>query len=126
VINSDQIKFHNFPYDFDVSNNFFIDLCNEVKKSISINIPINFYGCYPELGFMKKTALYLKSRVSDTSMTKWLTLQQGIVAPLDPQSFNVWCTFENRRPPASDFDLKTPEGKAEFAKFEEHLKKELG
>lgn len=27
---------------------------------------------------------------------------------------------------ASDFDLRTPEGKAEFAKYEEHLKKELG
>ena len=27
---------------------------------------------------------------------------------------------------ASDFDLRTPEGKADFAKFEEHLKKELG
>ena len=105
VINSNQIKFYNFPYDFDVNNNFFIDLCNEVKKLISIDIPINFYGCYPELGFMKKTAFYLKSRVSDSSMTKWLTLQQGIVEPLDPRSFNVWCTFENRRPPASDFDL---------------------
>lgn len=27
---------------------------------------------------------------------------------------------------ASDFDLKTPEGKAEFAKYEEHIRKELG
>lgn len=27
---------------------------------------------------------------------------------------------------ASDFDLKTPEGKADFAKYEEHLKAELG
>jgi hypothetical protein len=27
---------------------------------------------------------------------------------------------------ASDFDLKTPEGKADFAKYEEHLRKELG
>lgn len=27
---------------------------------------------------------------------------------------------------ASDFDLKTPDGKAEFAKYEEHLRNELG
>ena len=27
---------------------------------------------------------------------------------------------------ASDFDLKTPEGKAEFAKYEQHLREELG
>ena len=32
VINSDQIRFYNFPYDFDVNNNFFIDLCNEVAS----------------------------------------------------------------------------------------------
>jgi len=103
--NFSQIKFYNFPHDFDKDNNFFIDLCNEVLKITNINFSIHFYGCYPKMSFVQKIFLYSKSRILDSSMTKWLTLQQGIVTPIDPLAFNVWCTFENRRPPANGFDL---------------------
>ena len=105
MTNLSQIKFYNFPHDFNSSSNFFVDLYNEVLKITNINFPIHFYGCYPDMSFIKKTFLYIKSRISDSSMTKWLTLQQGIVVPTDEHAFNVWCTFENRRPPASGFDL---------------------
>ena len=103
--NFSQIKFYNFPHDFDKDNNFFIDLCNEVLKITNMNFSIHFYGCYPKMSFVQKIFLYSKSRILDSSMTKWLTLQQGIVTPIDPLAFNVWCTFENRRPPANGFDL---------------------
>jgi hypothetical protein len=103
--NFSQIKFYNFPHDFDKDNNFFIDLCNEVLKITNMNFSIHFYGCYPKMSFVQKIFLYSKSRILDSSMTNWLTLQQGIVTPIDPLAFNVWCTFENRRPPANGFDL---------------------
>jgi hypothetical protein len=103
--NLNNVKFYNFPHDFNKNDNFFIDLCNEVSKNADIDFPIHFYGCYPEISFIEKTFLYFKSRITDSAMTKWLTLQQGIEVPVDKHAFNIWCTFENRRPPASNFNL---------------------
>ena len=45
------------------------------------------------------------SRKSNSQMTRWLNLQQGVIEPNDKSAFNIWCTFENRRPPVSGFDL---------------------
>ena len=100
-----EIKFFNFPYDFDPKANFFRDLAQEALKTEPFSGPIHFYGCYPEVSTLKKSLLYFQSRVSDTGMTKWLNLQQGVVVPADSSALNIWCTYENRRPPAEGFDL---------------------
>jgi len=100
-----RIKFFNFPFDFNPDANFFLDLTREVLKNVNYSGPIHFYGCYPEMSTFKKALLYSRSRNSDSGMTKWLNLQQGVVTPQDPKAFNVWCTYENRRPPVKGFDL---------------------
>jgi hypothetical protein len=105
VIVTPEIKFFNFPHDFDQDANFFLDLTKEVLKKVNFLGPIHFYGCYPEISTLRKALLYFHSRISDSGMTKWLNLQQGIVVPHNSQAFNIWCTYENRRPPLQGFDL---------------------
>ena len=100
-----QIKFFNFPFDFDPDANFFLDLIQDVLSSRSYPFPIHFYGCYPKMSTSKKAISYFYSRFSDAGMTRWLKLQQGEVTPYDSSAFNIWCTFENRRPPVEGFDL---------------------
>ena len=102
---SSEIKFFNFPSDFNPDANFFRDLTEDVLTKEHFSGPIHFYGCYPEMTTFKKALLYFKSRISDTAMTNWLNLQQGVVVPHDPLAFNIWCTYENRRPPAAGFNL---------------------
>ena len=100
-----EIKFFNFPFDFNPDANFFLDLTKEVLEKENFFGPIHFYGCYPEMSTFKKALFYFQSKISDTGMTKWLNLQQGVVIPHDPHAFNIWCTYENRRPPLQGFDL---------------------
>ena len=100
-----KINFYNFPHDFDHNNNYFRDLLNLASKQVSIETPIDIYGCYPEMSLLKKSLLFAKSRWSDSSMTSWLNHQQGLVKPYNPSAFNIWSSFENRRPPHDDFDL---------------------
>lgn len=102
---TEEIKFYNFPYDFDSEANFFLDITQEAVTRKPASMPIHFYGCYPKVSTFKKAILYFRSRISDSGMTKWLNLQQGVVVPYDPNAFNIWCTFENRRPPVEGFDL---------------------
>ena len=40
-------------------------------------------------------------------MVKWLNNQQGITEPINKNDFNIWVTYENRRPPHQNFDLTT-------------------
>lgn len=100
-----EVKFFNFPSDFNPDANFFKDLTQDAIKKEKFKGPIHFYGCYPEMSTLKKAILYFRSRISDSGMTNWLNLQQGVVVPYDPLAFNVWCTYENRRPPIAGFDL---------------------
>ena len=100
-----KINFYNFPHDFDHNNNYFRDLLNSASSHVSIDFPIDVYGCYPEMSLLRKSWLFAKSRVSDSSMTSWLNHQQGVVKPFNPDAFNIWCSFENRRPPINDFNL---------------------
>jgi len=103
--NSSDIKFYNFPYDFNIESNFFLDLINKALIIKNTDIPIHFYGCYPNISLIRKTLLFANSRISDSAMTEWLNLQQGVIEPVDKRAFNIWCTFENRRPPVNRFDL---------------------
>jgi hypothetical protein len=105
VKNNLNIGFNNFPYDFNVESNFFLDLINNASNIKSSELPIHFYGCYPDISLFKKVLLFANSRISDLAMTKWLSIQQGVVKPIDKRAFNIWCTFENRRPPINNFDL---------------------
>jgi len=99
------INFYNFPHDFDHKDNYFRDLIIKASHQIKVDFPIDVYGCYPEMSLIKKSILFFKSRFFDSSMTKWLNHQQGVVKPFNSNAFNIWSTFENRRPPLSDFDL---------------------
>ena len=105
MIKSPEIKFYNFPFDLNPNANFFLVLAREALAKADFSGPIHFYGCYPEISTFKKALLYFRSRISDSGMTNWLNFQQGIVAPHNPKAFNIWCTYENRRPPAEGFDL---------------------
>ena len=102
---SPEIKFYNFPFDFNPNANFFLALAQEALAKESFSGPIHFYGCYPEISILKKALLYFGSRISDSGMTNWLNFQQGVVVPHNSKAFNIWCTYENRRPPAEGFDL---------------------
>jgi hypothetical protein len=104
-IMSSDIDFFNFPYDFNKNDNFFLQLILDVAEQHRIDRPIHFYGCYPEVSSFKKAFLYIKSRFSNDGMTHWLKFQQGLAEPTNSDALNVWCTFENRRPPAEGFDL---------------------
>ena len=105
MIKSSPVRFFNFPFDFNPDANFFLDLAQNVLSSRSFPFPIHFYGCYPDVSTFKKAIFYFHSKFSDAGMTRWLKLQQGEVIPHDSNAFNVWCTFENRRPPVKGFDL---------------------
>lgn len=102
---STNVFFKNFPHDFNEEDNFFINLVEDSKELLTIEKDIYFYGCYPDRNMIKKILLFVKSKLSNEGMTNWLKFQQGIEPPLDPKAFNVWCTFENRRPPEESFDL---------------------
>jgi hypothetical protein len=103
--NSRDIKFYNFPNDFNVKSNYFLDLIDKALPIKNGGIPIHVYGCYPNISLFRKIVLFASSRISDSAMTKWLNMQQGVIEPLDKKAFNIWCTFENRRPPVNRFDL---------------------
>jgi hypothetical protein len=103
--NSKRVFFRNFPHDFDEENNFFLQLVNDSNEFIEVERDIYFYGCYPDKNIFKKAILFARSKISNKGMTNWLKFQQGIEIPIDLNAFNVWCTFENRRPPAEGYDL---------------------
>ena len=100
-----EIKFFNFPHDFDELDNFFLYLANDALRNVENKRPIHFYGCYPGSNFYEKIFMFIKSRLSNKGMTKWLSYQQGVIEPKDKNAFNVWCTYENRRPPSDSYDL---------------------
>jgi len=105
VILISSTEFFNFPHDFNPKSNYFLELIKEIAEEIDLQTPIHFYGCYPEIKIFRKVFLYLLSRTSNSNMTKWLNLQQGVVVPHNRNAFNIWCTYENRRPPVLGFDL---------------------
>jgi len=103
--NSMKVFFRNFPHDFNEKDNFFLQLVKDSKELIEVERDVYFYGCYPDKNIVKKTILFVSSKMSNKGMTKWLKFQQGIEIPTDLNAFNVWCTFENRRPPVEGYDL---------------------
>jgi hypothetical protein len=100
-----KVFFRNFPHDFNEKDNFFLQLVKDSNELIEVERDIYFYGCYPDKNIVKKAILFATSKMSNKGMTKWLKFQQGIGIPTDLHAFNVWCTFENRRPPVEGYDL---------------------
>ena len=64
-----KINFYNFPHDFDHNDNYFRDLLISASSHVSIDFPIDIYGCYPQMSLLRKSLLFAKSRVFDSSMT---------------------------------------------------------
>ena len=99
------MNFYNFPHDFDSKNNFFRSLfMGKEFENYDVDL-IDFYGCYPKVSTIKKASIYLASRFSDKGMNTWLKHQQGLPPKVNAGRFNIWCTFENRRPPNELMDL---------------------
>ncbi len=104
MTNKPRIYFRNFPHDFDKKDNFFLKLTEDALKNCNYKGDIYFYGSYPDSSLVKKILLFINSKISNNGMNTWLKFQQGTVKPVDDKAFNVWCTFENRRPPVNGFD----------------------
>ena len=102
--NNPKIYFRNFPHDFDKEDNFFLKLTEDALKNCNYEGDIYFYGSYPDKSLVTKILLFINSKISNSGMNTWLKFQQGTVKPVDDKAFNVWCTFENRRPPVNGFD----------------------
>jgi len=103
--NVNKTGFTNFPPDLNPKYNIFLEALYEIKKVSNIKKKIHFYGCYPKIRFYKRVMAYLYSKFSNKGMVKWLNNQYGIEKPESSKDFNIWVTFENRRPPHKDFDL---------------------
>ncbi len=99
-----KIHFRNFPHDFNKDDNFFLQLVKDALNGKNYPRDIYFYGSYPDKSLVRKILLFMNSKLSNKGMTTWLKFQQGVVTPIDESAFNVWCTFENRRPPVHGFD----------------------
>lgn len=100
-----QTKFTNFPPDLNPHANIFLDALNEIDFESVTKKRVHFYGCYPKIKFWEKALAYTCSKVSNKGMVAWLNNQQGIALPKNNEDFNIWVTFENRRPPHKYFDL---------------------
>ena len=101
------VQFHDFPYDFDPKCNLFLDVIEQILNEFGSKQSENltFLGCYPKINLVAKTFLFMKSRFSDRSMTKWLDHQKGLSNIRNVQGKKVWVTFENRRIPSDGVDL---------------------
>lgn len=99
------IKFSDFPPDLNPQDNIYRDAIITAAERINVDLDVHFYGCYPNENFMKKLKSYILSKFSNKGMVNWLNSQQGIRIPLKKDEFNVWVTFENRRPPHTNYDL---------------------
>ena len=98
------LKFVDFPYDFDTTNNLFLEALSSVATDVDLN-NIIFIGCYPQISLLAKSSLFLKSRMSNQGMTNWLNHQRGLSTLMKIQGKKVWVTFENRRIPFEGADL---------------------
>ena len=99
------IKFSDFPPDLDPKNNIYRDAIIAAAEKMNLEPDVHFYGCYPNIEFTKKLKAYTFSKISNNGMVSWLNSQQGIRTPSSKNEFNIWVTFENRRPPHSNYDL---------------------
>ena len=97
-------KFVDFPYDFDPTNNLFLEALSNIATDEDLD-NIFFIGCYPQISLLAKANLFLKSRISNQGMTNWLNHQRGLSTLMKIQGKKVWVTFENRRIPFEGADL---------------------
>lgn len=98
------LKYFNFPYDFQIEN-FVTELFLHEKFKPFENHKVHFYGCYPKWKTYYKSYVYFRSRRSNEFMSKWLAHGYGVPDNIDDSAFNIWITFENRRPLIEKFDL---------------------
>lgn len=99
-----QVKYFDFPYDFDSADNLLQDCLLDMYESLPENLLVDVYGSYPSTRVLNRSLKYFKSKVSDSGMVDWLSIHNGYRKPIHAQSKNLWWTFENRRPPSGIFD----------------------
>jgi len=100
------MQIYDFPKNFNLERNIFQIVFKKVQEQEDFkDVNIDLYGCYPIEKFVNKGGLYISSKFSHKSMTRWLMNQHGINSIRNKNNFNIWFTFENRRPPVDNFDL---------------------
>lgn len=105
-------SFEDFSYDFDDTFNvyrdvFEISMARLIAQGITPPGQIRIYGCFPKASFFSRSILRLRAQYSPRMMVTWLQSNLGyrVTHRKSGDSIDVWITFENRRPPASHFDL---------------------
>jgi alpha(1,3/1,4) fucosyltransferase len=100
------MNFYHFPYDFNHKSNFFRSLLIRADELYGIDCnKVDIYGAYPLENILSKTKLYIESKLSEEKMKVWLQRQNGISEVLNNKNFNIWVTYENRRPFIESYDL---------------------
>lgn len=101
------LTFLDFPYDFDISSNVFIDATTQFleDRGVTDQPDLTFIGCYTQTTLFKKALMYLRSRTSNQGMSAWLNHQKGISRLGTLNGKTIWVTFENRRIPSQGVDL---------------------
>lgn len=102
--NVNETGFTNFPPDLNPKDNIFLEALYEIKKYRTLK-ENSFLWLLSKIRFYRRVMAYLYSRFSNKGMVNWLNNQHGIEKPESSKDFNIWVTFENRRPPHKDFDL---------------------
>jgi hypothetical protein len=100
------MNFYNFPHNFNPESNFFRSVVSKAQDLYGVDSKVvDFYGAYPIENFFSKVKLFAGSKFSEKKMKVWLERQHGISEVLENNNFNIWATFENRRPSIESFDL---------------------
>jgi hypothetical protein len=100
------MNFYNFPHNFNPESNFFRSIISKAQDLYGVDPKVvDFYGAYPIENFFSKVKLFAESKFSEKKMKVWLERQHGISEIFENNNFNIWATFENRRPSIESFDL---------------------
>ena len=100
------MNFYNFPHNFKPESNFFRSVISKAQDLYGIDPKVvDFYGAYPIENLFSKVKLFTESKFSEKKMKVWLERQHGISEVFERSNFNIWATYENRRPSIESFDL---------------------
>jgi hypothetical protein len=100
------MHFYNFPHNFNPESNFFRSLLDKAQDLYGVDPSVvDVYGAYPIENFLSKVKLFTGSKFSEKKMKVWLQRQHGMSEVLNEKNFNIWATYENRRPASESYDL---------------------
>ena len=98
------LEFKNFPYNFNIKDNFFLKIFSDERFNHFKDKKIIIYGSYPNTKILHRSYKYLTSKLSTKGMSEWQKVQNGLPSKINRDVFNIWVTYENRRPQSGIFD----------------------